>query len=123
MLCGPALEAQHIAAGGPPCDAAAVAVRAAAGDERAGRVLDLWLDRFGRGIANVVNILDPSVVVLGGGLSNIAALYDRGRDAVARHVFNDELTTPIVQHALGDSAGVIGAALLTVASGRTRPGT
>jgi fructokinase len=123
MLCGPALEAAHVAAGGPPCDAAAVAVRAAAGDERAARVLERWLDRFGRGIANVVNILDPSVVVLGGGLSNIAALYARGRDAVARHVFNDELTTPIVQNGLGDSAGVIGAALLTVGSGRTRRGT
>jgi len=70
-----------------------------------------------------VNILDPSVIVLGGGLSNIAALYGRGREAVARHVFNDELTTPIVQNALGDSAGVIGAALLTVGFGRTRRGT
>jgi len=123
MLCGPALEAEHVAAGGPPCDAAAVAVRAAAGDERAVRVLDRWLDRFARGIANVINILDPSVVVLGGGLSNIAALYGRGREAVARRVFNDELATPIVQNALGDSAGVIGAALLAAASGRTRRGT
>jgi fructokinase len=123
MLCGPALEAEHVAAGGPPCDAAAVAVRAAAGDDRAGVVLDRWLDRFGRALANVVNILDPAVVVLGGGLSNVAALYTRGREAVARHVFNDELTTPIVQHALGDSAGVIGAALLTVASDRRRRGT
>jgi fructokinase len=69
------------------------------------------------------NILDPSVVVLGGGLSNIAALYGRGREAVARRVFNDELTTPIVQNTLGDSAGVIGAALLAAASGRARRGT
>jgi fructokinase len=123
LLSGPALEAEHVAAGGPPCDAAAVAVRAAAGDERAARVLERWLDRFGRGLANVVNILDPSVVVLGGGLSNIAALYGRGREAVARRVFNDELTTPIVQNTLGDSAGVIGAALLAAASGRARRGT
>jgi fructokinase len=54
------------------------------------------------------------VVVLGGGLSNLAALYTVGRDAVARSVFNDELRTPIVPHQLGDSAGVIGAALLTM---------
>ena len=72
-----------------------------------------WLDRFGRALANVITILDPDVVVLGGGLSNVADLYSRGRDAVARHVFNDELRTPIVRHTLGDSAGVIGAALLT----------
>jgi fructokinase len=124
MLCGPALEAEHVAAGGPPCGADAVAARAAAGDERAVRVLDRYLDRFGRALANVINILDPAVVVLGGGLSNLAVLHTaRGRQAVARHVFNDELTTPIVQNELGDSAGVIGAALLTVGSGRPRRGT
>jgi fructokinase len=76
-------------------------------------VLDVWLDTFGRAMANVVDILDPDVVVLGGGLSNLDALYDRGRAAVAKHVFNDELRTPIVRNVLGDSAGVIGAALLT----------
>ena len=52
------------------------------------------------------------MIVLGGGLSNVDALYRDGRDAVARHVFNDELRTPIVPNRLGDSAGVIGAALL-----------
>jgi fructokinase len=123
MLSGPALEAEHVAAGGPPCGADAVAARAVAGDERAAAVLERWLDRFGRALANVVNILDPSVVVLGGGLSNLAPLYARGREAVARHVFNDELTTPIVRNELGDSAGVIGAALLTAGSGRRRRGT
>ena len=120
VLCGPALEADHVAAGGTPCDAAAVVARAAAGDDRAVRLLDVYFDRFGRALANVINILDPAVVVLGGGLSNLEALYTRGRQAVARHVFNDELTTPIVRNELGDSAGVIGAALLTVRSGRTR---
>ncbi|HUI27126.1 MAG TPA: ROK family protein, partial [Candidatus Kryptonia bacterium] len=71
-----------------------------------------FLDRFGRGLANVIDIVDPDVVVLGGGLSNIDELYTRGRAAVARYVCNDELRTPIVRHQLGDSAGVIGAALL-----------
>ena len=123
MLCGPALEAEHVEAGGPPCGAAAVAARAAAADERAVLVFDRYLDRFGRALANVINILDPAVVVLGGGLSNLAPLYTRGRQAVARHVFNDELTTPIVQNELGDSAGVVGAALLSVRSGRGRRGT
>ncbi len=86
--------------------------RAAAGEARAAAVVDRWLDRFGRALANVIDVLDPDVVVLGGGLSNVDALYDRGRAAVARYVFNDELRTPIVRHRLGDSAGVIGAALL-----------
>ena len=113
LLSGPALEAAYQAAGGPLCAAAEVVARAQAGEERARAVLDRYLDRFGRALANVISILDPDVVVLGGGLSNLSALYDRGRDAVARYVFNDELRTPIVPNRLGDSAGVIGAALLT----------
>ncbi|MEW6270657.1 MAG: ROK family protein, partial [Thermodesulfobacteriota bacterium] len=78
----------------------------------AARVLDAYLAHFGRALANVISILDPSVVVLGGGLSNLEVLYGRGRDEVARRVFNDRLLTPIVKNTLGDSAGVIGAALL-----------
>jgi fructokinase len=111
LLSGPALEASHRAAGGPPATAAEIASMAAGGDRRAAGVLDRWIEYFGRALANVVNILDPDVVVLGGGLSNLDVLYSVGRAAVARHVFNDELRTPIVRHALGDSAGVIGACL------------
>lgn len=112
LLSGPALEASYRAAGGSPASAAEIASAAAGGDTRAAAVLDRWVELFGRALANVVNILDPGVVVLGGGLSNLDVLYTAGRAAVARNVFNDELRTPIVRHALGDSAGVIGAALL-----------
>jgi len=112
FLSGPALAAAHRAAGGAAVDAAEVIARAAAGEAPAAAVVERWLDRFGRALANVIDILDPDVVVLGGGLSNADALYDRGRAAVARYVFNDELRTPIVRHRLGDSAGVVGAALL-----------
>ena len=112
MLSGPALEAAYRAAGGPPQTAAEVAARAAGGEPWAAAVVDRYLDRFGRALANVINVLDPDVVVLGGGVSGLDALYTRGRDAVARYVFNDELRTPIVPNRLGDSAGVIGAALL-----------
>ena len=113
LLSGPALEAAYRAQGGD-ADARAtdVAPRAVAGDAVAARVLGDYLRHFGRALANVIAILDPSVVVLGGGLSNIDVLYDRGRAEVARQIFNDELTTPIVKHQLGDSAGVVGAALL-----------
>lgn len=67
---------------------------------------------FGRGLATVIDILDPDIVVLGGGLSNIDELYTRGVEAVAQYVFNAELKTPIVRNSMGDSAGVFGAALL-----------
>jgi fructokinase len=112
-LAGPALEAAYREAGGAPRDAAAITVAGAAGEPPAAAVVARWLDRFGRALANVISILDPDVVVLGGGLSNVDALYAAGRAAVARHVFSDELTTPIVRNRLGDSAGVVGAACAT----------
>ena len=71
------------------------------------------LDNFGRAIANVISILNPDVIILGGGLSNIKMWYGPGAKAVRRHMFS-HLTrdTPILQNKLGDSAGVIGACLL-----------
>ncbi|MBI3570842.1 MAG: ROK family protein [Gammaproteobacteria bacterium] len=71
-----------------------------------------YLDRFGRALAVVINILDPHVIVLGGGMSNIRRLYTEGREHVARHVFNDELRTKILPNVHGDSSGVRGAAQL-----------
>ena len=73
---------------------------------------DEFLENFGFGLANVIDILDPDVIVLGGGLSNIDFLYTEGRDSVYRKVFSDLVDTPILQNKLGDSAGVFGAALL-----------
>ena len=71
-----------------------------------------YLDRFGRALAAVINILDPDAIVLGGGMSNIVRLYTEGRARVERHVFNDELRTKILLHMHGDSSGVRGAAQL-----------
>jgi len=82
------------------------------GDAEASATMDRLVEYFGRALATVVNILDPHVVVLGGGVSNIDLLYTRGVAAIAPHVFNDRLHTPVVRHALGDSAGVFGAAML-----------
>jgi fructokinase len=110
---GPAVERHFIELGGEPTQATVIAARAAAGDPRARTAMAMLIAAFGRGLANVIDILDPSAIVLGGGLSKLDALYTEGRDAVARHVFNDELTTPILRPALGDSAGVIGAALIS----------
>ncbi|MEX0656556.1 MAG: ROK family protein [Nitrosopumilaceae archaeon] len=71
-----------------------------------------FLENFAIGLANVINILDPDVVVLGGGLSNIPFLYDEGKGLVYKNVFSDLVDTPILKNKLGDSAGVIGASLL-----------
>ena len=73
-----------------------------------------FLENFGIGLANVINILDPDVIVLGGGVSNIPFLYDEGKKAVYDNVFSDLIEIPILKNSLGDSAGVFGACLLNV---------
>jgi fructokinase len=73
-----------------------------------------FFSHFGRALANVIDILDPDIVVLGGGVSNFDAVYTEGVAQVAKFIFSDSLETPIVKHQLGDSAGVIGAALIGI---------
>ena len=72
----------------------------------------IFLDNFGLALANVIDILDPDMIILGGGLSNIDFLYDEGKDAVYEKVFSDTVDTPILKNTLGDSAGVFGACML-----------
>jgi fructokinase len=117
-LSGPAVEAAYAARTGKRRTLAEIAL-ARPDDEDADAVLAALTRDFGRALANVIDILDPTMVVLGGGVSNLDLLYDEGVSAVAAAVFNDELVTPIVRHALGDSAGVLGAALRAL--GRARP--
>ena len=71
-----------------------------------------FLENFGIALANVIDILDPDVIVLGGGVSNISFLYDEGKTVVYEKVFSDIVDTPILKNHLGDSAGVFGATLL-----------
>jgi fructokinase len=111
FLSGPALEADYAARSGAALSLAAIA-SARAEDAHARAVLVDMIENFGRALATVINVLDPDAVVLGGGVSNLDVLYEEGPASVARWVFNDELRTPIVKNALGDSAGVLGAALL-----------
>lgn len=85
-----------------------------AGEAKTVEFMSIFFRNFGRALANVIDILDPDVVVLGGGVSNFNALYTEGIGEVAKFVFSDSLETPIVKHELGDSAGVIGAALIGV---------
>ncbi len=85
-----------------------------AGDAKTVAFMKTFFRNFGRALANLIDVLDPDVVVLGGGVSNFDALYTEGVAEVAKQVFSDSLETPIVKHQLGDSAGVIGAALIGV---------
>ena len=85
-----------------------------AGEPRAKEFMTWFFDRFGRCLANLINILDPDIVVLGGGVSKFDALYSEGIEQVKKYIFTDVLETPIVKHQLGDSAGVIGAALIGI---------
>jgi predicted NBD/HSP70 family sugar kinase len=121
ILSGPALEAFYAAESGAPRSLTEICERAEGGEDTAAaatiRRASEW---FGRAIAVVINILDPDCVVLGGGLSNMPHLYTEGRSIAERNTFNDSLTTPIVPNALGDSAGVFGAAMLTQEEGAAR---
>lgn len=112
LIAGPAVEREYRQLTGAALAMAEIVSAYRRGDVAATDVFVRFIDRFGRAVANLVDILDPEAIVLGGGLSNIDELYTLGHAAVARYVFNDELRTPIRRNQLGDSAGVIGAALL-----------
>jgi len=118
FLSGPHLEAHYAKLSGTPRPLAEIASRATGGqdtgvqDAAAEATMERLMQWFGRGVATVINILDPHVVVLGGGVSNIDALYTDGVEALAPWVFNDTVHTRVVRNELGDSAGVFGAAML-----------
>ncbi len=99
---------------GKASDAREIFNLAKLGDRHARSSLEIFYFSFGRAFANLINILDPDIIILGGGLSNETTLYQEGIESIKNYVFNDELITPIVKHELGDSAGVIGAALIGV---------
>ena len=81
-------------------------------DDKAIQWKNEFLHNFGTALANVIDILDPDAIVLGGGVSNVSFLYDEGKKAVYDSVFSDLVDTPILKNQLGDSAGVFGASLL-----------
>lgn len=112
FLSGPALARDYIALGGDDMSAADIAQRAARGDPRALACLDRYEHRFARAIATIINVVDPDVIVLGGGLSNIARLYDRVPALWGPHVFSDRVDTRLVRAKHGDASGVRGAAWL-----------
>lgn len=112
FLSGPALRADHHAATGRDLDPAGIVAAAAQGDPAAEAALSRYEERLARALAAVINIVDPDVIVLGGGLSCIDRLYRNVPGVWDRHIFSDVVTTRLVPPHLGDSAGVHGAAWL-----------
>jgi fructokinase len=112
FLSGPGMARDHEARTGQALTATHIAEAAAAGDGAADATLDRYADRLARALATVVNVLDPDVVVLGGGVSNIARLYQNVPALLPRYVFSDNVRTRVVQARHGDSSGVRGAAWL-----------
>jgi fructokinase len=112
FLSGPALARGYIASGGAALTAAEIATRARTGEPLANRVLERYEERMARALGSVINVLDPDVVVLGGGLSNIDRLYDHVPKLWSAYVFSDRVDTRLVRAIHGDSSGVRGAAWL-----------
>jgi predicted NBD/HSP70 family sugar kinase len=111
-LSGPGLAADHRRATGADFQAAEIAQRAATGDADCEATLQRYEERLARALAQVINILDPDVIVLGGGLSNMDRLYRNVPRLWGGHVFSDQVATKLLKHRHGDSSGVRGAAWL-----------
>ncbi len=111
-LSGPGLTRDHALRSGDTLSPAAIAARAATGDASCDATMQRYEARLGRALAGVINILDPQVIVLGGGLSNLGRLYANLPARCGPHVFSDVFHTRIVPPAHGDSSGVRGAAWL-----------
>lgn len=112
FLSGPAFERQYLEAGGEAASGREIAALAAAGNPLADAVLRKYEERLARALAYVINILDPDVIVLGGGLSNIDRLYDTVPSLWEPHVFSNSIRTKLSPPKHGDSSGVRGAAWL-----------
>jgi len=112
FLSGPGMAQDHEHAVGEKFDAAAIVARAAAGNAACEATLQRYEDRLARSFAHVVNILDPDVIVLGGGMSNIERLYRNVPKRWGCYVFSDRVDTRLVKNRYGDSSGVRGAAWL-----------
>jgi len=114
LISGGGLEARYVEQFGVKKSLHAIEKEFYAGQPDAVAFMKIFFRHFGRAIANLIDVLDPDVIVLGGGVSKFDAIYTDGLAEVAKFVFNDSLETPIVKHQIGDSAGVLGAALVGV---------
>jgi fructokinase len=112
FLCGPRLRDQYRERTGRDLAPEAIAAAAAAGDSGAEATLARYEDRLARGLAVILDVLDPDAIVFGGGLSNLERLYANLPPLLAAYAFSDHLDTPLRSARFGDSSGVRGAAML-----------
>lgn len=113
IISGPALERYYHSLSGQQIGLKEIAELATTGqDENATKTLDRLHHFFGLAFSNILNIIDPDIVVIGGGVGNIDSIYTEGVKHVEKHFFNNRLDTKFVKPHFGDSSGVIGAALL-----------
>ncbi|HWU85288.1 MAG TPA: ROK family protein, partial [Rhodocyclaceae bacterium] len=111
-LSGPGLSADHERSSGQRLDARQIATAAAAGDAACEATLQRYEARLAFALAQLINVLDPDVIVLGGGLSNLDRLYANVPAQWGAHVFSDTVVTRLLRNRHGDSSGVRGAACL-----------
>jgi fructokinase len=112
FLSGAGLAREYFSLSQKESPAEQIAAAEEAGEPYAVRSLAMYKHRLARSLAALVNILDPDVIVLGGGISNINTVYDELPELIGRHAFSDEIRTRVVRAAHGDSSGVRGAAWL-----------
>ena len=112
FLSGPGMARDHQRITGQAIDPAEIVRRAEAGDAGAEATVGRYEDRMARGLASIINVLDPDAIVLGGGMSNIRRLYRNVPRLWARHVFSDAVVTRLLPPVHGDASGVRGAAYL-----------
>ena len=112
FLAGPGMARDHLGATGDTLSPEQIVARSAAGDSACLATVGRYEERLARSLASVINILDPDVIVLGGGMSNVSRLYETVPRLWSRFVFSDRVDTLLVQARHGDSSGVRGAAFL-----------
>ena len=112
FLSGPSMARDHERVTGSALDTRTIVQRAADGDAACNSTLARYEDRLARGLAHVINILDPDTIVLGGGMSNVQRLYDNVPRLWGQYVFSDVVNTRLIAPRFGDSSGVRGAAWL-----------
>jgi len=112
VISGPATERYYEKITGEKIRLKEISKRYAEGDAAAKETIDRLCNFFGKAVSVLVDIIDPDVIVVGGGVGNIDALYTDGVEALKKYIFNNRVDVPILKPILGDSAGVFGAAAL-----------
>jgi fructokinase len=111
-LSGPGLQRDHFETTGEPLSTRTIVARALSGDTACYATFERYIDRLARAMASLINLFDPDVIVVGGGLSHIAALYERVPARWSRYLTGSHVETRFVANLHGDASGVRGAARL-----------